>query len=343
MQLRQLIVFLQASLFIFASLTARPYQVLGIGAPCMDILMKVDPDFIELLGNKGGSQQTGWKYFEDILSQAKKRKQIITTGGSCSNTIKGLQNYKHPCAFFGKMGRDEMGRRYLKGLINEDITSLCIQSDAPTQLCACLITPDGDRTMRCFPGAANDLTVEDLSPELFMDVDLVHIEGYMLYVKDKHFLGEAMRMAKQAGTCLSLDLSSFELVKIQRDRILDLLKKYVDIVFANADEIHALLGLDPLSGCHVLKGICNIAVVMIGKDGCLVGSGDKVIHCPASPANVIDTTGAGDLFASGFLHGYLQGASLEESAHVGNRTGAAVCEVIGAEIPKEKWMSLAAY
>ncbi len=324
-------------LFYFGNTSAQDYEVLGIGAPCMDLVMHVDASFIHTIGNKGGSQQTDWDYFKKIVEWTKSHPAAITAGGSSSNTIKGLANLGHACAFFGKMGRDEMGRHYLDNIAKLGIRPLCITVEAPTQLCACLISEDGERTMRCYPGAANQISASDLSPELFKGVTLVHFEGYMLYAQDKNFLSTAMRLAKEAGATVSFDLSSFELVRMQRERILDLLKTYVDIVFANADEVRELVELDPVAGCSALQKMCRIAVVMQGKDGCIVGSGHQQYQCATRPKQVVDSTGAGDLFASGFLHGFLENRSLETCATFGNLTGGNVCEVYGAEIPAERW------
>lgn len=320
---------------------ANDYKVLGIGAPCMDILIETDEEFIKSIGSKGGSLQIDWHTVKVMLDHMNYRNTAIATGGSCANTIKGLAGFGHKCALYGRLGKDEMGHKFLDNFKQMGIVTLCsISKTSSTQICLCLISPDGERTMRCYPGASNDLSAKDLTPELFQGVSLVHIEGYALYVHDPEFVPAVMQMAKQHGALVSFDLSSFELVKIFKPKILELLQNYVDIIFANADEVKALTGLGPIPGCRALKEMCSIAVVMIGKDGCLVGSGPTEIHCPASTATVVDTTGAGDLFASGFLHGILQNFPLEECARFGNLAGAAVIEVYGAEIPPEKWNQL---
>ncbi len=319
---------------------AQPYEILGIGGPCMDVLVNVDHNFVEFIGNKGGSQQIDKDQFDLIFNQAINKGSKIATGGSASNTIKGLKCFGHSCAFFGKIGRDPIGKQYQSIVKSLGITSFCLCSNQPTQLVLCLVTPDGERTMRCFPGAANTVSKADLASELFQGVKMVHIEGYMLYSEDPEFVSTAMRLAKEAGAKVSFDLSSFELVKMKREKIIDLIKNYVDIVFANSDEVFALLGLDPWKGCRALMEMCPISVVMIGKDGCLVGIENNLIHSPAYPVNVVDTTGAGDVFISGFLHGYLKGYSFEDCATLGNRTGGAVCEFYGAEIPPERWQKI---
>lgn len=319
---------------------AQDYQVLGIGAPCIDVLIRVNDDFVHSLGFKGGSVQTDEFSFEDIMRQAREQRAHFVTGGSSSNTIKGLASFGHRCAMFGKMGRDENSHIYLDSLSRSGVIPLCLSSDGATQLCACLISNDGERTMRCYPGTANDISSEEIPVEIFQNVQLVHVEGYMLYAKDPFYVKTVMRLAKEAGAHVSFDLSSCELVKLKKDQLLELLETYVDIVFANADEVDALFGLNACEGCHALQKLSSIAVVMIGKDGCFVGKDSVISHCPGRFVEVVDTTGAGDLFASGFLHGFLQKVPLLECARLGNLAGSTVCGVMGAEIPPLKWREL---
>ena len=178
----------------------------------------------------------------------------------------------------------------------------------------------------------------DLKREFFEGVKLVHIEGYTLLRGDLTL--KAMEMAKQAGAKVSFDLASFELAGSFKKEIIDMLTHHVDILFANADETRSLTGLTPDQGCSMLKDLCDIAVVSLNKDGCLIGHGPEVMHCIAYPVEPLDTTGAGDLFAAGFLHGYLTGQSLPRCAHYGALTAAEVVQVFGAEIPDETWQHL---
>lgn len=317
---------------------ANHYKVLGVGAPCIDILINVENEIIEAVGAKGGSVPVDTHYIQDILGRLHDKNKILATGGSCSNTIKGLASFGHVCGFYGKRGEDEYGEKYIENILKLGIVPLVdIVEDSHTQICLCLISPDGDRTMRCLPGAASEMKAHEVSPEIFKDVTLVHMEGYNLYMKDPSFAQTVMQMAKEQGAMISLDLSSFELVSLFKTKILELLNNYVDIVFANADEVKALTGLNPFEGCMALKELCPVAVVMAGKEGCIVGSGSTIITSPGRKVDVVDTTGAGDLFVSGFLHGMLKNLPLEACAIYGNMTGAAVVGVYGAEISSSKW------
>lgn len=319
---------------------AQDYTVLGIGAPAMDILMSVDEEFLKTIpGEKGGSLQVDWETFSRIMEYGRSQEVFIASGGSAGNTIKGLASLGQKAAFFGKTGSDEMGKEYLSRMSSFGVIPLLIETHTPITQVAGLITPDGERTFRYFLGASQELTAEDLTPELFQNVSLVHIEVYALY--NGNLVEKAMQLAKEAHALVSIDLGSFEVVRQFKERLLDLIVNYVDIVFSNEDEIRALTGLNPEEGGEFLKEICPIAIVKMGKEGCFVMSGETKFHSPAIPAKIVrDTTGAGDHFASGFLHGFLEERPLEECAYYGNLTGSAAVEVYGAEIPESKWEEL---
>lgn len=316
------------------------HEVLGIGAPIIDYVIEVSEEDLSTFSNgKGGMQVVNYQTFEKILHCASHPSEHFL-GGSAANTIRGLANLGHSCAFTGKIGKDLAGRKFSEGMKTLGVhTKFLFSSDTPTAQVICLITPDKERTMRAFLGASGELEAEDLTPEMFEGVQLVHLEGYTL-LKPK-LARRAMEMAKAAGAIISFDLGSFEIVEANLDVIVELLSRYVTIVFANQDESHKLTQISPEKACSILKDFCDIAVVLLGKEGCLVGSGSKQIACSAFPVHSpIDTTGAGDLFASGFLHGYLRGHSLQDCAHFGALTGAAVVQVHGVEIPQPDWMLL---
>lgn len=316
------------------------HEVLGIGAPIIDYVIEVSEEDLKTLSNgKGGMQVVNQQTLAKILHLHPVSPEHFL-GGSGANTIRGLANLGHACAFTGKIGKDVAGKKFLEGMKILGIhTQFLLLSDTPTAQVACLVTPDGERTMRAFLGASEELRIEDLKPEMFEGVKLVHLEGYNLL--KPHFTKRAMEMAKAAGATISFDLGSFEIVEKNLDIIVDLLSRYVTIVFANQDESHKLTQISSERSCNILKDICDIAVILMGKEGCLVGTGSKQIACSAFPVqDPIDTTGAGDLFASGFLHGYLQGHSLQDCAHFGALTGAAVVQVHGVEIPQLDWITL---
>lgn len=311
------------------------YDIIGIGAPVVDHIIRVEEKYVQSLeGGKGGMVLINYHTLSKVLDQFHGEATLLS-GGSGSNTIKGLTNLGNRCALWGKIGSDVTGTHFIESIQELGIYPIMHKSHTPTAHALCLVTPDGERTMRTYLGASQEMQAEDLDPSIFEGVKLAHFEGYNLLKGDLPEV--AMRQAKEHGALVSLDLASYEIVNMFPERILNMIKTSVDIVIANADEAWALLGLPPEKSCHTLKDLCKVAVVLFGEGGCWVGHEGKVIHGKPFPAHPIDTTGAGDLFSSGFLHAYLKGWSLEECARLGNLAGSAVVQVLGAEIPPVAW------
>lgn len=314
------------------------YRVLGVGHACMDLIFLVEDEFLyRISGEKGGAHPISFKELKNILAM-RPESPLLVTGGSCANAIKGLAALGEKCGFMSHVGNDFMGDHFEQYMKKLGIAAFFSKSTRPTAQVLCLVTPDGQRTMRFYSGCSEEMSDEFLHPNYFQNVKLVHMDAYTL--RNGSLVESVMKMAKEAGALVSIDLSSFEIIRQFHDTLDKLLSKYVDIVFANVDETKAFTGLSPSEGCLKLQEICPIAVVLVGKEGCYVGHKGSVFHSPGFPAQVIDTTGAGDLFASGFLFGILQGYSLEKSAILGNQLGSAIVEVRGAELPQEKWRDI---
>lgn len=315
----------------------QPYRILGIGDACIDLLIPVSDEFLsQVPGEKGGSQPIEIEQMNRIVS-ASPEPPVIATGGSCANTIKGLAGLQEKCAFLSYTGYDPLGEHFSLNLKKWGILGLFTKSQLPTSVVLCLITPDGQRTMRFVAGCSQEMSEYFLLPDYFKGIKLVHLDAYTL--RRGNLTERSVQLAKSAQAVVSIDLSSFEIVREFKERMLKLLPE-ITIVFANEKETMELTGLGPLEGCLKLQEICPIAVVLMGAEGCLVGHQGKIIQSPAFPIQPVDSTGAGDLFASGFLYGYLQGHSLEICAKLGNRLGSAIVEVTGAELPPEKWESV---
>jgi len=310
-------------------------EILGIGAPLLDHLLPISEEYLQKIpGEKWGMEVIDHKEMRKIIEESGVT-PIQVVGGSSQNTIRGLARFGHQCAVTGKIGQDAIGKFVKKQMQELLIDTAYSYSSTPTAQVLSLITPDGKRTMRYYGGASNEITPEDLDPRLFEGIKLVHIEGYTLLYPGLTRRG--MELAKQAGAKVSFDLGSFEMVKNYRELIMNLLENYVDLVFANEEEIDALVNHGPEEGCRQLSALCEVGVVMLGEKGSLVGRRAKVKAYPAFPVKPLDTTGAGDLFVSGFLHGYLLGRPDDESARYGAITGSAVTQYVGAEIPAEEW------
>ena len=266
----------------------------------------------------------------------------VKPGGSCANTIKGLGRLGLNVAYHLRDGIDEYGKMYETNLKENNVTVLKVEDELlPSGRLACLITPDKNRSFFSSPGAGNAFCPADLNSLYFKEAKLVHLDGYSL--RNSGLVEEAMKLAKAHGARISFDPGCFQLIREHKELILRLLEEYIDIFFANEDEIQELLNMPPDEGCKTLSRLVPIAVVLQGNRGCLVGSNEKVLSVPVRTVSVVDTTGAGDLFASGFLYGLLQGYSLAKCAQIGNLLGSSVIQHVGAEIPASNWPSILEY
>jgi sugar/nucleoside kinase (ribokinase family) len=258
-------------------------------------------------------------------------------GGSSGNTIFGLSRLGMPTAFLGKVGADANGEYYRKRLVELGglDKSFRISTTEPTGRCLSMITPDSERTMRTNLGAAT-MSVDDIHDADFDGISHVHIEGYLLF--SPGIAEKILTLAKKHSCTVSLDLATFELVNFKKSILPELLRNYVDIVFANADEATAFCGnLPPRQMAEKLGQFCHVACVKLGKDGSCVKRGNQIVSVPAELVKAIDTTGAGDLWQTGFLYGHLNGRELSDCARYGSIIAAEVVQVIGAEIPEPRW------
>lgn len=312
-------------------------EIVGMGAPILDYIVEVSEQFLEKIpGAKAGMVPVDYEMLKKIISDVGVE-PLTFLGGSAANTIRGLASLGHHCAFIGKIGNDSAGKKIVQGMSQLGIsTKFLLTSSKPTAQVVCLITPDKERTMRSFLGANQEMSAQDLTHEMFSNAKLVHFEGYTLL--NLPLMQKGMEIAKEEGAKISFDMGSFELVAKHKDTIINIVSQYVDVIFANREEIQVLSGLNPEKGCAELQDIFETVVVLLGKEGCIVGSGLERFHHPGYPVHLpVDTTGAGDLFASGFLHGYLQGKMLEECANYGSLAGSAVVKVRGVELPSQIW------
>jgi sugar/nucleoside kinase (ribokinase family) len=314
-------------------------EILGIGAPIVDrIIYITEEELADIPGNKGGMEAVDYETFIRLLSSHSEVSELIP-GGSCANALRGLAQLGRRCALIGKIGNDKIGEKFLHDLQSLGIKPLCLKTASPTGQVLSFVTPDGHRTCRTYLGACQEMSADDLDPSHFQNVKLVHIEGYTILYPG--LTERTMEYAKNAGALISFDLASFEIASAFKKPLIDLLGRYVDICFANNEEILALTGLSMKEGCSALNQLCSIGVVLMGKNGCWVGNQQTLIECPAYPVEQpLDSTGAGDLFASGFLHGFLDKKPLEVCAHYGALAGAAVVQIQGASLPTQQWKEL---
>ncbi len=315
-------------------------RILGMGNALTDILLQIEHDEVLSTLNlpKGSMQLVNGQFSDEISTALSGIARKMATGGSASNTINGLTKLGITAGFVGKVGKDDVGAFFTNDSINNGVTPHILISETPSGRCTVLVSPDGERTLCTFLGASCELDATDLTLEMFKDYDIFHIEGYL--VQNHNLIRTAVRLAKEAGMQVSIDLASYNVVEENLDFLNEIIREYVDIVFANEEEARAFTNKEPQDALIHISGHCDIAVVKIGKEGSYVKCGDNSVQVQARLANCIDTTGAGDLYAAGFLYGLACNYSLEVCAQIGSLVSANVVEVLGAKMTDEVWATI---
>lgn len=316
-------------------------EAIGIGSPLVDLILRVDDAFLNehVPGHKGGMEFIDADHITDLI-QRSGHLPHQAPGGSAANIIVGMANLGVGSAFVGSAGTDDLGGYYAQSLIDNRVQPRLIDHRLlPTGRVLALVTPDGERTMRTCLGAAASLDPESLVPATFSGAKLVVVEGYSLF---NHELARAIvRNARAAGCRIALDLAAFEVVQANREVIEELLAVGIDVVFANQDEAQVWHDGGPEAALEDLAGRADTAVVKLGKAGVLVARGTERARVAGTPVDrPVDTIGAGDCFASGFLAAWLRGADLEVCGRMGCACGAAIVQVEGAHLPRETWLGL---
>lgn len=326
------------SLCLLAFLThfATATEVLTISDSIVDHILFVDEEFISTIpGKKGGSELVDDNLFNKIIRESN-AKALLYPGASAVNMLKGLSQLGHDCALITTIGEDDAGKFFLASLVDQGIDLTLQTSSTPTGKSACLVTPDGERTMRTFLGASKENNKLHLKEEDFQGITHFHLEGYQL--KHRGLVSNSLLLAKKNNATVSLDLSSFEVVRAHKEFIWELLHNgSIDLLFANQQEAEVLTGLPAREASSVIAKHAAISVITLGEKGCICQKGDVQWQCPACLVDVVDTIGAGDLFVSGFLHGYLTQQPVPACARTGTILASHVVQVLGAEIPSDHW------
>jgi sugar/nucleoside kinase (ribokinase family) len=299
--------------------------------------LQVSEDSLRELGlPKGSMNLITLEQAEQIQMRFASVRKRMVAGGSASNTITTISQLGGTAAFIGKIGNDEVGKFYREDMIKNGVTPILLTSS--TQMSGCsvvLITPDGERTFATYLGAAADMHADDIKKEAFVGYDIFHIEGYL--VQDNELIEKAMRLAKEAGCMVSLDLASYNVVNENQRFLKDLISKYVDIVFANEDESFAYTHLNPEESVAKLAQQCDIAVVKVGKRGSYVQQSNERYHIGAITTSCTDSTGAGDLYAGGFLHALSDGFDIRRCGEIGTIAAGRIVEVVGTKLSEDTW------
>ena len=307
-------------------------KVIGIGNAIVDVICKVSDDFLikhSLI--KSTMKLIDEDEFKGLLSHL--RIEETVSGGSVANSIVGLSQLGNNVGFIGKINEDELGEKYENGLKKENVKYLYLKKkeSLPTGTCLILITPDSERTMCTFLGTAGKINENDIKESDIQNSKITFLEGYLW---DKGEPKKAFDKAIKNSNKVAMSLSDLFCVERHKDEFLELVKNKIDITFANEQEILTLINAKSFEEVITFaKQIKKHIVITRGANGSMAINGEKIYECPAkSNLKIADLTGAGDLFAAGYLHGFINNLSEEESLKQGTILSSKVIQTIGARL-----------
>ena len=312
------------------------FDILGIGNAIVDILAEVDDNFLAEQGMIKGSMDLIDAGRTDAL-YALMPPAVQTSGGSVANTAAVAAQMGVRSAFIGVVAGDEFGHIFRHDITRSGVHYVAPPADEtlPTARCLIIVTPDGQRTMNTFLGASSTLSPAFLDHEVIASAAITYLEGFLFYVPDsRDSCLVAARVAHEAGRRVAISLSDFLCVERNLEAFRAMVRDHVDILFANERELAALTGLDAFeAGAEAVRGQVEIAVLTRGEHGSVILRGAERVEVPAEPAEVLDTTGAGDAYAAGFMAGLVAGEPLAVCGHWGSRAAAETISRIGARPP----------
>lgn len=318
--------------------TTPPAKILGMGNALVDIIymLSSDRDLDMLRLPKGSMTLVDTARAEEILSHFRSETPTLSTGGSASNTVSTIASLGGSCGFIGRTGKnDPYGRFYIHDLESHGINAHFSQADIPTGTAITLMSPDAERTFATCLGAASTLSASDIRPEIFRDYSVFHIEGYL--VQNYELMETAIRTAKKAGLKISFDMASYNIVVEHREFIRKMLGQGIDIVFANEEEARAYTGKRELEALVELSLQVPTAIVKLGSRGSLIMDKGRLYTVVAEKVKKIDSNGAGDSYAGGFLYGISRGLSLQSCGEIASKVATEVVKVVGPKLHAREW------
>ncbi|NVO08861.1 MAG: adenosine kinase [Bacteroidales bacterium] len=315
-------------------------KILGLGNALVDVLISIENDnILNQLNLPRGSMQLVNENFLKLATEATKGlKQNVAAGGSAANTINGIANVGIPCSFIGKISDDKFGEYYRDDMIKNGIEPILLKGKAQTGRATVFISKDSERTFGTYLGAAIEMTPDEITPDMFDGYSYFHIEGYL--VQNHELIRKAMQLAHEKGVKISLDMASYNVVEANREFLKEMIEKYVDILFANEEEAKAFTGKSPEESLHEIAKLVDIAVVKIGSKGSMIKRKNEVVNVGVIKVNSLDTTGAGDLYAAGFLYGLAKNLPLNKCGQIGAILSGKVIEVVGPKMNDETWKEI---
>lgn len=314
-------------------------RVIGIGNALTDMLVNLKTDSVlsRFKLAKGSMSLVDNKLQTEISKTVAGLPYSLSLGGSAGNTIRAMAQLGCSVGFIGKVGKDTTGDFFVQALDNLGIEPVIFRGTERSGKCVSLISADGERTMVTHLGAALELTAEEIASSIFSNYDCLYVEGYL--VQNHELILKAAKTAKECGLQVAIDLASFNIVAENLDFLHKLVKDYVDIVFANEDEAKTFTGeAEPLNALQAISQLAGLVIVKIGTKGALIKHGDEVVHVGImAAAKRVDTTGAGDFYAAGFLAGMCDGLSMRQCGTIGAITAGKVIEVVGTTFGEDAW------
>ena len=308
-------------------------KILGIGNAIVDVICKVNDNFIEQNNLTKSTMKLFFdeNEFKNLFSSLKIEKTV--SGGSVANSIVGLSQLGSKVGFIGKVSDDEFGKRYEEGLIKEKVEYFYSKKkeNLPTGICLILVTPDSERTMCTFLGIAGKINEKDVNTDAIKKSEIVFLEGYLW---DEGEPKKAFDKAINNANIAAMSLSDLFCVDRHKPDFLNLVKNKLDIIFANEQEISSLIEAKNFNEViNFSKKLNKFLVITRGKKGSIAINGDQVIENDIQKnLKIVDLTGAGDLFAAGFLHGYINKLSTKECLVKGTEMASRVIQQIGARL-----------
>jgi len=307
-------------------------KIIGIGNAIVDVICKVNDDFLtDNKLTKSTMKLVDESEFKKLLSNLKIEETV--SGGSVANTIVGLSQLGDKVGFIGKISNDELGGKYEEGLKKENVQYFYSKKKEtlPTGTCLILITPDSERTMCTFLGTAGKINENDINTNAIKNSEILFLEGYLW---DEGEPKKAFDKAMQNSNKVAMSLSDLFCVERHKPHFLNLVKNKLDITFANEQEIMSLIGAKSFDEVIKFgKQLGKLLIITRGEKGAAAIQGNEVVECEIQKnLKIVDLTGAGDLFAAGFLHGHVNNLSLKESLNKGTEMSSKIIQKIGARV-----------
>lgn len=317
-------------------------KVIGFGNALTDFLVNLGSDEVleQFDFGKGSMNLVDSEQQRQVQEATADLPHTLSLGGSTANTMRAMARLGVPVGYIGKVGRDSTGRFFEKALVNLDIEPFITHGKERSGRCLALVSPDGERTMVTYLGAAIEMDAKDVPASVFDGYDCLYVEGYQ--VQNHEVITQVVKTAKEAGLKVAIDLASYNVVLENKEFLHDLVRDYIDIIFANEQEAAAFTDEEePINALEAISKMCELAVVKVGTRGAYIKHEGEVIHVGImAAAKRVDTTGAGDFYAAGFLAGLCSGLSLRQCGTIGAITAGKVIEVVGTTFGEDAWKEI---